>query len=95
MSIVFKKREIKSALERKGFVKGGGKSHGFYVLMVNGKQSGIQTKLSHGSGEYSRKVLSYIRKQLGFNSITELKDFIDCPLSKDEYVRILEDKNII
>lgn len=63
--------------------------------MVNGKQSGIQTKLSHGSGEYSGKVLSYIRKQLGFNSITELKDFIECPLSKEEYVRILEDKNQI
>jgi len=95
MSIVFKKRDIKSALERKGFVKGEGKPHEFYVLMVNGRQSGIQTKFSHVSGEYSGKLLSYIRKQLGFNSITELKDFIECPLSKDEYVRILEDKNQI
>ncbi len=69
MPAVFKKREIKSALERKGFVKAEGKPHEFYVLMVNGKQSGIKTKLSHGSDEYSRKVLSYIRKQLGFNQI--------------------------
>jgi len=84
MSKVFKKRDIKSALEKKGFVKGKGKTHEFYVLIINGKQSGIQTKLSHGSGEYGGKVLSYMRKQLGFNSITELKDFIECPLSKDE-----------
>ena len=92
MSKVFKKRDIKSALEKKGFVKGKGKTHEFYVLIINGKQSGIQTKLSHGSGEYGGTVLSYMRKQLGFNSITELKDFIECPISKDEYVRILGDK---
>ncbi len=95
MPVVFKKRDIKYALKRKGFVKREGKPHEFYVLMVNGKQSGIQTKLSHGSGEYSRKLLSYMRKQLGFNSMSELKDFIECPLSKDEYVKILEDTNQI
>ncbi len=95
MPVVFKKRDIKSALKRKGFVKGEGKPHEFYVLMVNGKQSGIQTKLSRGSGEYSRKLLSYMRKQLGFNSMSELKDFIECPLSKDEYVKILEGTNQI
>jgi hypothetical protein len=92
MPTVFKKREIKSALESKGFViKAKGKPHEFYVLMVNGKQSGIQTKLSHGSGEYSGKVLSYMRKQLKFNSMSEFKDFIKCPLSKEEYIKILED----
>ncbi len=95
MPVVFKKRDIKSALKRKGFVKREGKPHEFYVLMVNGKQSGIQTKLSHGSKEYSRKLLSYMRKQLGFNSMSELKDFIECPLSKDEYVKILEGTNQI
>lgn len=95
MPTVFKKRDIKSALERKGFVKAEGK-HEFYVLMVNGKQSGIQTKLSHGSKiEYSRKVLSFMCKQLGFDNMAELKNFIECPLSKDEYVRILENKNQI
>ena len=95
MPMVFKKREIKSALESKGFIKAEGKPHEFYVLMVDGKQSGIQTKLSHGSGEYSGKVLSYIRKQLRFNNMSELKGFIKCDLSKEDYIEILENKNQI
>jgi len=95
MPMVFKKREIKSALEGKGFVKAGGKSHAFYVLVVNEKQSGIQTKLSHGNIEYSGNLLSYMRKQLKFNSINELESFIKCDLSEEDYIKILEDKNQI
>ncbi|NAT10529.1 hypothetical protein C4E22_03120 [ANME-1 cluster archaeon AG-394-G06] len=95
MPMVFKKREIKSALESKGFVKVGGKSHEFYVLMVNKKQSGIQTKLSHGNIEYSRNLLSYMRKQLKFNSINELEKFIKCDISGEQYIKILENNNQI
>lgn len=95
MPIVFKKREVKSALESKGFVKVGGKSHEIYILVVNKKQSGIQTKLSRGNIEYSGNLLSYMRKQLKFNSINELEKFIKCDLSEEGYIKILEDKNQI
>ncbi|MCW7072112.1 MAG: hypothetical protein OCU12_07300 [Methanophagales archaeon] len=95
-----KARKIDSALRRKGFVKNGfvkneKKHHIFYFLYVDGKKTQIRTKLSHSSKEYNDNLLSAIRKQLKFDSIKELEGFINCPISEDEYVRMLIDKLII
>ncbi len=90
-----KARKIDSALTRKGFVKNEKKHHIFYFLYVDGKKTQIRTKLSHSSKEYNDNLLSAIRKQLKFDSIKELEGFINCPISEDEYVRMLIDKSII
>ncbi len=90
-----KARKIDSALTRKGFVTNKKKHHIFYFLYVNGKKTQIRTKLSHSSKEYNDNLLSAICKQLKFNNKKELEGFINCAISKDEYVRMLMDKSII
>ncbi|MBK5189935.1 MAG: hypothetical protein JJE19_00320 [Methanosarcinales archaeon] len=95
MTFTAKTEKIKSALTSKGFVKEERSKHTFYILVVDGKKTPIHTKLSRGSKEYSKKLLSFMREQLGFEKMRELKDFIECPMSKEEYVRILEERGRI
>jgi hypothetical protein len=93
--MIIKTRKIDSALTSKGFVKNEKKNHIFYFLYINGKKTQIRTKLSHGSKEYNDNLLSAIRKQLKFDSIKQLEGFINCPISREEYVSMLMDKSII
>lgn len=95
MTLTIKTGKIKSSLTSKGFVEEERSKHTFYILVTDGKKTPIHTKLSRGSKEYSKKLLSFMREQLGFDNITELKDFIECPISKDEYVRILKERGRI
>ena len=93
--MIIKTRKIDSALIRKGFVKKEKRDHIYYILYVNGKKTQIRTKLSHSSKEYNDGLLSAIRKQLKFNSKKELENFINCPLSEEEYISMLMDKSVI
>ncbi|MFV9631904.1 MAG: hypothetical protein ACNYWM_12655, partial [Methanosarcinales archaeon] len=52
-----KTRKIDSALKEKGFIAKE-RDHTFYFLVINGKQTKIHTKLSHGSKEYGDQLLS-------------------------------------
>lgn len=83
-----KTRKIDSALKEKGFIAKE-RDHTFYFLVINGKQTKIHTKLSHGSKEYGDQLLSVMRKQLGLDNVVELKDLINCPMSEDQYVELL------
>jgi len=83
-----KTRKIDSALKEKGFMAKE-RDHTFYFLVINGKQTKIHTKLSHGSKEYGDQLLSVMRKQLGLDNVVELKDLINCPMSEDQYVELL------
>lgn len=51
---------------------------------------GVHTQISHGKNEYSDHLLSKVAKQLKVNK-QELIDLIKCPISKEEYLNILED----
>ena len=95
MTFTIKTEKIKAALTSKGFVKEERSKHTFYFLVVDGKKTAIHTKLSRGSKEYSNKLLSFMRKQLGFDKMRDLKDFIKCPISEDEYVKILNKRGRI
>jgi len=48
-------RDIASNLQRKGFVPDEG-NHTFYRLFVDGKNTGIRTKISHGREGNSRRI---------------------------------------
>jgi hypothetical protein len=93
--MTIKTRKIASALTKKGFVEQERRKHTFYILYIDGKKTQIRTKLSHGGKEYGDNLLSFIRKQLKFDNKEELEDFIECPKSLEEYVRMLKDKSII
>ncbi len=79
-----KTKQIKSALERKGFVQSNS-DHKVFRLHVKGKITGIRTQLSHGSNEYNDNLLALVARQLRLRR-RQLDDLIDCPLSGDDYV---------
>lgn len=89
-------KEIERSLLKKGFQKGN-THHRYFYLFINGKKTSIRTKLSHGSKikEYGDKLLNLMKKQLKFDSSADLIQFIKCPLTKQDYLKILGNKNLL
>lgn len=91
-----KTKDLKKTLKKKGFTLDPEKDHHqFYYLFVDGKKHSVYTYLSHGSKEYGRSLMSQIKKQLKFNESSEAERFFDCPMSKEEYIKLLVDRGII
>ena len=85
-----KRHKIETGLVRKGF-KTGESHHRLLILHVGGHKTGIRTKLSHGITEYGRELLAQMAKSLHLTN-QELQDLVDCPLSEEDYVRLLAEK---
>lgn len=88
-----KAREIKEGLTKKGFIAVQ-RDHTYLFFSVEGRKSGIHTKISHGNKEYSDNILSLVARQLHISS-KQLDDLLDCPLSYERYLSMLKEKNII
>ena len=90
-------RLLSRALRKKGFLENKKADHVFYYLCYEGKRYPVRTKISHGrsGSECDKNLLSKIKRQLRLDSIEELLDFIDCPLSEEGYIAILKQKNVI
>ena len=88
-----KSREIKEGLIKKGFLPEQ-RDHTYLFLHVEGRKSSVRTKVSHGSKEYGSNLLSMVARQLHLTA-TQLDDFLDCPLSFDDYIGLLEKKRIL
>ena len=89
----FKGSEIARSLKRKGFQEGNG-DHIFLYLMIDGKRTGIRTKVSHGRKEYTGFLWNCLKDQLKLNN-DQLDHLIRCSLTHDEYVGILKESGII
>lgn len=93
-----KTRDLKSVLEKKGFLaiantqKG---HHDYYFLYVDGKKSHIYTYFSHGKSEYHPFLMDQIKKQLKFSSTKDAEDFFDCPLTKEKYLEKLIESGVL
>jgi len=86
-----KARDIKSVLLRKGFASEPSKGHhNFYCLKIDGKEHAVYTYLGHGLKEYSAALMAQMKKQLKFRETEKAEDFFDCPLSSEEYIRMLK-----
>ncbi|HCL56140.1 MAG TPA: hypothetical protein DHW82_03915 [Spirochaetia bacterium] len=91
-----KTEKILSGLQRKGFVLDSGSHHKYlYYFLENGKKTAVYTYLSHSLREYEGNLISFMKKQLGLSSMKELKDLIECPLSRKSYESILKAKCLI
>lgn len=90
----YKSKKIESALKKKGFAKIESHHH-MWALIIRGKRSHIRTRVSHGGMEYSGGVLSHMRRQLGGLTGEEFDKLVQCPLSRDGYLRLLADKGEI
>jgi predicted RNA binding protein YcfA (HicA-like mRNA interferase family) len=90
-----KVKDICSALKKKGFVENPKSHHVYYIFYEDGKKTAIYTFISHGKNEYGDELLSQMKKQLGFQSKTEFNDFIECPMSKEQYRDLLLERGHI
>ncbi len=91
MSVLDAKRTYKT-LKSKGFVDSinRSKNHKWVDFYYDGKYI-LSTKLSHGS----RDIDNYLIRQMAFQCKLEKNDFIDfikCPLSKEDFIQILDHK---
>lgn len=90
----YKSKQIEKSLCKKGFKKEEG-DHTYLVFVSDGKETMIRTKLSHGSSEPGKDIMSKIKKQLCFNSQRELEELIDCKTTQKEYNDYLKERKLI
>lgn len=91
-----KRSEIKKALSNKGFIKKTKSSdHEYYILTFEGKKTPIFTKISRGSKykDYSQSLLSLMSKQLKLSN-SQLLALIDCTMTHENYLAVLNEKGI-
>lgn len=85
--------KVKSSLLKKGFTEENGDHH-FYILFIGGKQTIVRTKVSHNKQDIGDGLISAMSKQL-FLKKKQFLDLINCPLSKEKYIKILKNKGKI
>jgi len=91
---MYKIKKIQQSLCKKGFMIEEG-DHTFLIFVNESKETMVFTKLSHGSGEPGKDILSKIKGQLKFSSQTDFERFIDCNMSQTEYTNYLKEKGLI
>jgi len=89
--MTFRSEEIARALLAKGFREEQGR-HRKFVFYYQGKRTNIRTMLSHGSKDIQKDLLSAIKRQLQFDTVEQLRDFINCPMEYNDYVAHLQNK---
>lgn len=91
-----KAREIRSALESKGFDVEEGRKHIHFIYVdLQGRTTAARTMLSHGAagGDVSDNLLSQMARQIGLRRNDFLR-LVDCPMSRadlDRSVALRED----
>jgi len=88
-----KTRDIAAALLKKGF-KERSSHHKIFYLCIDGKISGVHTFLSHGMKEYNADLLTKMKIQLHLSG-KELDDLISCPLSGEDYAKLLIERGVL
>jgi len=90
------RKEIESALMKKGFERRKG-PHTYFYHTYEGKYSGIRTHTSRGTKykSYGRGLLGAMKKQLRLSSSAQLKALVKCPMSGDDYNKILKQSGLL
>ncbi len=84
-------REIDRALVKKGFVRENSKDR-IYRLWAAGKPTRVKTILSHASNmDYDDHLLSQVGREMRLSK-KELLQFVECTLSQEGYVDLLEER---
>ncbi len=94
----YKSTVIEAALTKKGFQKTKVNKrihHKKYTLFVDGRKTSVYTFISHKKMDYSRNLLSAVKKELCLDTSEELNDLISCPMSYKAYLELLREKDYI
>ena len=65
-----------------------------YWLVVEGKKRHVYTRISHSGKEYGDRLLQALSKQLHLTR-SELTEFANCPLSREDYVNLLFARGVL
>ena len=82
-----KVREVSSNMCKKGFQKKE-TDHTKFHLYVDGKRTGIYTKISHGEVEIHEPLIKHMARQLRLSK-SQFLAFVDCSIDGDMYLSIL------
>lgn len=85
-----KVKDIHAALTSKGFQVRESKDR-MYHLYSNGKKTPIWTKISQGEKEIHDNLLATMARQQLKLSRKDFDRLIECPLSQEEYERMMRD----
>lgn len=86
------KSDVEGGLVRKGFqpIKPGADHNYFIYLSLAGKKARASTKTSHGkSFDIDDHLLGQMARQCGLTK-KQFLDLLDCPLSREEYEKLLK-----
>ncbi|MCB1185874.1 type II toxin-antitoxin system HicA family toxin [bacterium] len=86
-------KDIERALLRKGF-RARDSHHRQFILYRGNSPLPVFTYLSHGKKEYGDSLLASIARQLHLDK-AELLKFIDCRMSGEDYLEVLQGKGVI
>ena len=89
----FPTRQIRGALCAKGFLEDQ-THHSLHWLVVGGQKRSVRTRLSHGLREYGDELLGRMARQMHLRR-RELDEFIECPMTREVYVRLLIDRGVL
>jgi len=85
-----KAKDVSANLLRKGFQQREG-DHFFFRLYINGKKSGVSTKISLGEKEIHDGLLGQMARDTKLVK-HEFLDLVDCPMSTERYVELLRER---
>ena len=92
-----KRAKLERALKKKGFRQTEKSGHRYFDFYFEGKRTSVSTSVSRGTSyrELSDDLLSKMWKQLHLNSKWELENLVDCPMSQDDLVAVLHQKEAL
>ena len=91
-----KAKDLQKVLLKKGFIFYPEKDHHqFYYLEIDGLKQNIYTYFSHSLKEYSPSLMGQLKKQLRFANADQAEDFFDCPMSMEQYIKMLKENDDI
>jgi predicted RNA binding protein YcfA (HicA-like mRNA interferase family) len=80
--------KIVSSMTKKGFTISNGSKHIHLIFYYNTKKTTIWTVYSKSATEIGSSLINKMAKQIKLNN-SQFYDFIECTLTKEDYVEIL------
>lgn len=85
------KRTVEAALAQKGFRQHEGDHHFFVFWTADERKTAVRTKTSHGSTkDLGDGLLLQMARQVKLTK-SEFLELVDCPMSRDQYEKHLDD----
>jgi hypothetical protein len=94
---IHKAKDISSSLQKKGFQMQVAGGHLRFIFVFGDKITQIHTKLSMGghSRDPAKDNLQKMKRDLKFDNYQDFSDLIECTYSEQQYINMLQQKNML